>query len=149
MPTSGFNCISRLICLSRLKIFSLVDVTKCNKSDGKVAIFATLNFSDKTYNEFVNGKAVFDTGLTESFLPASGGDPAYLVLTKTLGSDVCDKKTVDGVQVNLNFINPKETFLRISMESLTFPAWNDHFFTIGLRRYRREDHPSVQVPSWR
>ena len=65
-----------------------------------MAIFATLNFADKTYSEFDNsGNAVFETGLTSSFLPATNGDPAYLVLTKTLGSDVCEKKTVDGIQV--------------------------------------------------
>ena len=66
-----------------------------------MAIFATLNFADKTYTEFDgSGKAVFDTGLATSFLPATNGNPAYLVLTKTLGSDVCEKETVDGIQVS-------------------------------------------------
>ena len=82
----------------------LVEVTKCNHTNGKVAIYATLNHSvgGKSYPEFSTGSAIFDdvSALDKTFLPASGSDPAYLVLTKTLGSDQCEKKTVDGIQVN-------------------------------------------------
>ena len=83
-----------------------VEVTKCNKNDGTVAIHAHFNHAEKFYTEFDGeNNAVFDMsdGLTSSFLPASGDKPAYLVLTKTLGSADCEKITVDGVKVSSNF----------------------------------------------
>ena len=87
-----------------------VEVTKCNKDDGTVAIHAHLNHAEKSYAEFDgDNNAVFDLddGLISSFLPAGGDKPAYLVLSKTLGTAVCKKKTVDGVEVSSNFICEK------------------------------------------
>lgn len=73
-------------------------VTNCNAPDGKVAISARLNHSEKNYPEFAGGVATFNgPELVPSF------EPGFLVLTKTLGSNKCDKETVDGVEVMIIF----------------------------------------------